>query len=816
MSNATTITRRAHRAALGSFALVALIGATVSTASAAPAPTQVPDFFAQADTPDIDVPVDASLVGTGSNPSVSSDGRFVVFQGRPGSPLDTRTSTIYLNDRQENTTVELTPIPTGLRSGASVQPVLSSDGCTVITITEMALDVFRDDDVGERWDLYANRLPHCGGRIGAWELVSARPDGSGIARDDLLPEQTPTLSRSGTDIAFVHPADHLFEANGVTTITLVDQTVPLTNPGRAQFATGMPIDSPNTTFVHVGLDQPVLSGDGRYLAYRSDAASADAVPDWGTGTVEGGRATQQVFVWDRLEADPFVAVRLVSALADGTPSPAGASQPALSRDGRIVAFTSREWRLAAGSRECTLCPTQIYRLDRDADRDGVFDETGLTRLTLVSATDDRVPGNASSAHPALSADGNLVAFVSKATNLQVLRAPGGGRTGDGDILVADIGSGELRRLTVSSDGTTPAVGAHARPQLSATGRVTVVDTLASGQLIGSVRPVGRAVVAITAVPTLSMADADVGTTVVGAESSGWFVGLVNEGPTAFDPATVTVSDRRFVIDAANSSCVVGTLVPSGGSCNVWFSFTPTSGSFTTATLTVSESGFNALSVSSRIAGSGGLPTLQTQPGGADLGTFDVGASSNEFVFDVGNISIPPTFVRTVDIRGVHPQDFEVTTNNCLNRALNPRASCTVGVTFTPTDDGRRTALVRINTAEGQSTSIILGGDGVYSPDVLLLTDDVHTGDPLFAGGVGFPPNTPVTMLFGDTSRVLRRTVAGDDGTFIVEIPISVNERAGLRPIVARSTQGATGFAQVEVIERADSFVGIPGFGLGGY
>ena len=285
--------------------------------------------------------------------------------------------------------------------------------------------------------------------------------------------------------------------------------------------------------------------------------------------------------------------------------------------------------------------------------------------------------------------------------------------------------------------------------------------------------------------------------------------------TTFDPATVTVSDRRFAIDPANSSCVVGTLVPSGGSCNVWFTFTPLSGSFATATLTVSETGFNALSVSSRIAGSGGLPTLQTEPGGADLGTFDVGASSNEFIFDVGNISIPPAFVRSVEVRGTHPQDFAVTTNNCLNRALNPRASCTVGVTFTPTDEGRRTALVRINTSEGQSTSIILGGDGVFSPQVLLLTDDVVSGDPLFAGGIGFPPNTPVTMVFGDTSRLLKRTVAGDDGTFIVEIPISTNERGGVRPIVARSTQGATGLAEVEVIERVDEFVGIPGFGLGG-
>ncbi|MET0662896.1 MAG: hypothetical protein ABWZ42_07180, partial [Ilumatobacteraceae bacterium] len=435
----------------------------------------------------------------GSNASVSGDGRFYVAQG---DPADARTSTVSFTDRETNVTTEITAPPPGVRPGDSIHPVISGDGCTVVILTEMALDVFRDDDLGSRWDVYRARLPQCGGQIGGWELVSSRSDGSTLARDDVSTTDTPAVSRSGSVIAYTHPADNIIDGAGLTTITVVDVTAPIDSAARSQLVGGAPITSPNTTFTYTGLDQPALSGDGRYLAYRSDASSAEAVPTWGTGPVAGGPATRQVFVWDREEADPFVAVRLVSARPDGTPSVAGAGEPVLSREGNIVAFTSNDVGLVpAVFPDCpdAVCPMQVFRVDRDVDDNGFLDETGRTSITMASVevgTTPPVAGTTSSFSPTLDGDGQLLAFVTKATNLQPVQAGVGGDAADGDVLMFDAGSGRLTRLSVSTDGVHPAVGANARPHLDETGRTVVFDSLVAGELIGGTPLPGRNVVAL--------------------------------------------------------------------------------------------------------------------------------------------------------------------------------------------------------------------------------------------------------------------------------------------------------------------------------
>ncbi|NND75295.1 MAG: choice-of-anchor D domain-containing protein [Ilumatobacter sp.] len=771
----------------------------------------------------------------GSYASISGDGKLVVYQGLPPVPsvgpvdeqsdaederTDPRNTTIYLSNREDGNTVELTPVPSGLRHGDSVRPVISGDGCSVVAITEMALDVFRDDDGGERWDVYRSVLPHCGGAIGNWELVSARNDGTGLARDDVRADQTPAVSRSGADVAYVHADDRLFDAAGVNTISLVDLTVPINDIARSVVVAGMPVDRPNTTYVHVGLDQPAISDDGRYVAYRSDVVSDAAVPVWGVGLTDGERATQQVFVWDRLENDPFTAVRLVSALPSGEPTTFGAAEPALSRDGRFVAFTSGDPGIVAATfPQCAdACPSQIYRLDRDVDANGLFDEPGATTLDLISAdpySDTLVAGTGASFQPALSADGQLLAFISKAPNLQLIQAPGGGEPTDGDVLVADTGRDGLRRITVSSDGVRPTIGAHARPQLSDTGRITVFDTLAASQLLDEGAAPGRQIVSLSTPPQLSLADADVGTTLVGVESAGWFVGLVNDGPSGFQPAHVTIDDARFVLDTENSTCLIGTLVPSGSRCNVAFTFTPSSPAPVNATLTVSELGFEAVSVQSRLSGAGGEPALQIAPGGADLGTADVGQTATEFLFDVSNISFVPTSVSSIVIGGAHPDDFALSTNNCADRPLNPRASCAVGILFTPSASGRRTALVEVFTPEGQSTSVILAGDGTFAPALAPLVTEVQAGQEFILGGTAYPANQELTVVFGDGPSDTLQVTTNATGEFVAVVPVATNERGGDRQIVVQSPTGVAATAPIEVIGDDQQFIGMPGFGLGG-
>ena len=761
----------------------------------------------------------------GSTASVSGDGRFVASEGLPGggdpavTAVDARTSTVYLTDRERAVTAEITVVPEGQRPGNSIHPVLSGDGCSIVVTTELALDVFRDDDTGARWDVYRQRLEHCGGTPGDWELVSTRPGAATVARDDVVVADPASVSRAGTLIAFTHPATELLDQGDLTSVSVVDLGQPIGSVERSREVAGMPIITPDTEYVHLGIDQPAISGDGRFVAYRSDAASTDAVSGWGYGPLAGGPATRQVFVWDREQADPFEAVKLVSTRVDGLPTMTGASEPTLSRDGRVVAFTSSDVGLVpAVFPPCADgCPSQVYHFDRDVDGNGRFDEPSRTAMTMVSsesASEPTIAGTAPSSQPSLSADGQLLAFVTKAINLQVVEAGGGGAATDGDLLVADVARDTLRRVTMTEDGIRPAVASHSGPQLSDTGRTIVFDTLAAAQLVPGSAP-GRQVVTIETPPSLALAEGDLGTTLVGFESDEWYVAVNNDGPTTFTPSKVSVSDGRFRINEELSTCALGAPVPPGGDCTVRLTFTPSAPGPLSATLTVAEEGFQAVSVSTTVRGSGGDPMLRTDPAGHALGSVVVGQSSAEFLFDVENISLLPTAVADIRVVGPHPGDFLVTSNSCAGRALNPRSTCSVGVTFTPTAAGQRSAVIELATPTGQYTVMVPDGEGRYEPQFALDTTEVEAGREFGVGGGGFPPLTPVSILFGDDPRSRADLVTNEFGGFLALIPTLESEFGGERTVVAQAADGTTASSQVLVIARPDPMAGLPGFGLGG-
>lgn len=811
--------RGSHRRTVG--AIVGLLGAglilsaSTDSVGARPAIGQVP-------APEIEISADPTVHG--SSPSISGSGQFVAFAGVPrptdpdGAP-DGRTSTVFLLDRQFGTTTEITTVPPGTRAGNSVNPTISGDGCVLVVTTELQLDVFRDDDGGDRWDVYRTTLPQCGGQPNDWELVSSDPATGSLARDDVPPTQRTAVSRSGALVAFVHPADEFVGHEGITSISLVDLTVPYDSPDRIRRVVGMPLDVPDTPYTHAGIDQPAISADGRFVAFRSDTTADEPAPQWADGPEAGGPATRQVYVWDREEADPLTAVRLVSALPNGEPTAAGATDVALSSDGHVVAFASADVGLVpAVFPACRdACPSQVYRLDRDTDGNGYLDEVGRTTLELLSATAGTTPpqaGNGPSSQPTLNADGRLVAFVSRATNIQPIQPQFGGGGGDGDLLIA--GGGTLRRATVSADGIRPTIGAHGHPQLSDSGRALAFDTLVAAEFAGNDEaPGGRNTVTLEMPVTLSMADADLGSTLVGLPSNEMFVAVINNGPASFVPSEVTVSDRRFTINPATSTCRFGLPIPAGGDCTVAVTFTPSSPGGVSATLTVSEQGFNAMSVSSTVTGNGGEPALLADPGGFDIGAVDFGSVSVESLFDVENISLMPTSVARVEITGANAAEFTVASNNCANRPLNPRANCSVGITFRPAGAGRRTAVVVVSTPTGQTTSVVVSGDGVYRPTLEVLDDEVIAGEEMLVAGTGYPPNTTVTIVFGDRPSDTVTADTNAEGGFLLFVPVASDEIGGSRSLVVQSAAGVAATAPVEVVANDVPMIGLPGFGLGG-
>lgn len=150
--------------------------------------------------------------------------------------------------------------------------------------------------------------------------------------------------------------------------------------------------------------------------------------------------------------------RLVSRGADGGGADGASTDPAISADGQRVAFTSSATNLVAG--------------DLNAVTD-VFVALPDGPVLLVSARPDGQPGNRPSRNADLSSDGRFVVFESDASDL----VPGD-TNGASDIFVRDLLAGQTQRVSVASDGA-EAVGASTTPAISGDGRVVSFESRAA-------------------------------------------------------------------------------------------------------------------------------------------------------------------------------------------------------------------------------------------------------------------------------------------------------------------------------------------------
>jgi Tol biopolymer transport system component len=191
---------------------------------------------------------------------------------------------------------------------------------------------------------------------------------------------------------------------------------------------------------------PSISADGRYVAFASAASTL----------VSGdGNGTEDVFVHDRVART----TERVSVSSLGAEGNGDSYDPAISADGRYVAFTSSASNLTAGDSNDEL---DIF----------VRDLVGRSTV-LVSAGPQGAMGDGPSVAPSISADGRFVAFESDASTL--VRGDG---NGTGDVFVRDLAGGVTRRLSVGGneqETESPSFGAA----LSADGTSVAFESFSS-------------------------------------------------------------------------------------------------------------------------------------------------------------------------------------------------------------------------------------------------------------------------------------------------------------------------------------------------
>jgi Tol biopolymer transport system component len=191
---------------------------------------------------------------------------------------------------------------------------------------------------------------------------------------------------------------------------------------------------------------PAVSADGRFAAFYSDASNLVAG--------DANRA-RDVFVRD-LQTSETSRVSVDSA---GVEANDDSFEPAISADGRFVAFASAATNLVGGD---TNDANDVFVRDR---------QTNTT--TRVSVAPGGANADGGSDAPSISADGRLVAFTSAATNLV-----DGDTNNQRDAFVFDRQTGITTRASLSSAGDQPILDSFT-PELSADGRFLAFTSFAS-------------------------------------------------------------------------------------------------------------------------------------------------------------------------------------------------------------------------------------------------------------------------------------------------------------------------------------------------
>jgi Tol biopolymer transport system component len=375
-------------------------------------------------------------------PSVSGDGRYVAFQSGadnlvPGLSVTPDTLNVYVRDRHTGTTTLVSENAAGTGAGnfRSFQPVISRNG-RYVAFESYATDLVTGvSDTNGLPDIFVRDLV-----LNTTTLVSV--NAIGTATGNLASDQ-PQISGDGRYVAFRSLATDLVpgDTNGQSDIfvrDLVAHTTTLASVNAAGTASG-----------NGASQNPVLSADGGTVAFVSYAS--DLVPGDTNGTTD-------VFARDLRHGT----TTLVSVNAAGTASGNNASEdPSISDDGDRIAFSSSATDLVAGITDVNAAPDVFVR-----------DLTHGTTMLASIAIDGQATGNGLSGTPALSGDGHVVAFRSRASNL----VGGADNNNTFDVFVRDLVTGQTALVSVNASGTAAGNSYSQEPALSRTGRfVTFVS-----------------------------------------------------------------------------------------------------------------------------------------------------------------------------------------------------------------------------------------------------------------------------------------------------------------------------------------------------
>ena len=430
--------------------------------------------------------------------SVTADGRYVAYYSYASNlvPDDTNGSAdVFVFDRQTQGIERVSVASDGSQADdGSFWLAISADG-RFVTFDSLATNLV-EDDTNDTYDVFVFDR-----ESDAIERVSVAGDGS----EANFPSYGPSISADGQYVAF-----HSYASNLVPDDTNMWQDVFVYDrQGDTIERVSLALDGSEANNHSLWAS---VSADGRHVAFESRASNlvpSDVnartdifVHDWQLDTVDAvslasygpqgnddsdhpaisadgryvafsSRASNLVPDDNNDEYDVFIQDRVtdkierVSIAADGSEGDAEsgyAQPPSISADGRYVAFASNATNLVPEDENYF---TDVFVYDREEDA-----------IERVSLAHDGAEGNWYSSFPSISADGRYVAFQSVASNL----VPDDGN-GAYDIFVFDRETGALQRLSLDSNGS-DSNNQSSYPSISADGRYVAFQSLASNLVEG--------------------------------------------------------------------------------------------------------------------------------------------------------------------------------------------------------------------------------------------------------------------------------------------------------------------------------------------
>ncbi len=226
---------------------------------------------------------------------------------------------------------------------------------------------------------------------------------------------------------------------------------------------------------------------------------------------------------------------------------------------------------------------------------------------------------------------------------------------------------------------------------------------------------------------------DFGTVLVGATAS-QPVQITNNGqvPVTFNSITATGD-----YTAAGNCPVAGASLAPGTSCTVQVTFAPVTAGTRPGTLSLATSA-TTLPLTVALTGIGAQSHLQVTPGALAFGSIAVAASAN-LSLTLTNNGTAPVNRLALAVTG----DYAITTP-CTITTLAPLQTCSVTLTFTPTQAGARPGTVTVTSSDSTSPiAVPLTGTGIANGTFALTIDGATTSSATVRSGV--PANYTLTI-----------------------------------------------------------------------